>query len=171
MQVINEVREDRAHKETLYPVATAANSAASLIKVTTLNKQLEKNRRIFQGLVSKLRNRFNGALNKFSPSELKVYKQLEHVNLIKEYRAVYLDDKRVKKYNPGQTDKLIPLEAKAEKKAPKPTAEEVKAELAKKEAALAAKAKAEKEAKEAKEAEELAAKEKADKEAKAKKKK
>jgi hypothetical protein len=108
MQVIYEVREDQALKETLYPIGTSANNILASNKVRSLNKRLEKNRDIFGGLSIKLRNRFNGNVGMFTDAEHKVYKKLEHVNLIKEYRTDFINDKRVEKYQPKRPRRKRP---------------------------------------------------------------
>lgn len=149
MQVINEVREESNHKEKLYPVATAANSAAAAIKVKALNKTLEKNRAIFQGLRAQLMGRQNGALNQFTPAELKQYNALEHVEEIQEYRSDFINDKRIEKYNPMQADKIVPLSEKITKQAEKNVKKEAEKKAAEAKAKKEAKEKAEKAEKEA----------------------
>ena len=126
MQVIYEVREDENRQEKLYPIATAFNNIDAINNVRSLNKRLEANRDIFGGLSIKLRNRFNGNVGMFTDKEHALYKKLEHVDRIKEYRSEYIDDKRIQKYNPMETANLEPtlkVESAAKKideiKAPK----------------------------------------------------
>lgn len=116
MQVIYEVRKEQNTTEKLFPISTAANGAAAKKKAEELNSQLAKNKTIKEGLLTKVRLRLNGNSNFLEAKELAQFEALDDILEIVEYRAEFINDKRITRYNPQEdVTKIKPTKEQIER--------------------------------------------------------